>query len=231
LALLFARGGRKGGSSSTESKHVDEGAEGNDSGHVQTYADRLSEWEDPNGRPRIGRLYQGKSGDTLLTVAREALFGTREPRREPRERQAVIDLSIRIDCSPWNQAVAGRPRDELEPGHYAVTEGWTTKGVSFQGIHADNRARLAEGEPPSVGGGSSFPYFWIPMIDLDALEVQGEVTTYGMNYPDDGYGSYSMIDPPPWVIDLGFDDVNSAIQVGCDLPEGDFRSEIVPDEE
>lgn len=192
----------------------------------ESYEDLIAEWEDPLGHPRIGRFYQVKNGDTLLTIAREALFGSREPRREPRERQAVVDLSIRIDCSPWNQATAGRPRDQLSPGHYAVEEGWTPLGVAFFPVHADNRSRLAQGLAPTVAGGKSQPYIWIPQIDLELLEQRGEVTTYGQDWEDDGGGSYSMIDPPPWVIDLGFDDVVGDIEVGCHLPEGDYTSVI-----
>jgi hypothetical protein len=191
-----------------------------------SYEDLIAEWEDPLGQPRIGRFYQVKNGDTLLTISREALFGNREPRREPRERQAVVELSIRIDCSPWNQATAGRARDEISSGHYAVEEGWTPLGVAFFPVHADNRTRMSKGVGPSVGGGKSLPYIWIPQIDLDALEQRGEVTTFGQNWDDDGKGSYSMIDPPPWVIDLGFDDVVGDMEVGCNLPEGDYRSVI-----
>jgi hypothetical protein len=61
------------------------------------------------------------------------------------------------------------------------------------------------------------------------LELRGEVTTFGQDYADDGRGSYNMIDPPPWVIDLGFDDVSSSLSVGCNLPEGDFTSIIDPE--
>jgi hypothetical protein len=227
LAALMMLGRRDGASG----KHglVGTPHEGEDEppvGEAESYADLVAEWEDPLGHPRIGRFYQVREGDTLLTVAREALFGDRSPRREPRERQAVVELSIRIDCGPWNQATAGRDRDQLSPGHHAVEEGWTQLGVSFFPVHAKNRSRMTSGRAPSVGGGSSLPYIWIPQIDLDLLESRGEVSTFGQDYDDDGRGAYSMIDPPPWVIDLGFDDVQGDIEVGCNLPEGDYRAII-----
>jgi hypothetical protein len=181
--------------------------------------------ESPEGRPHLGKLYQVVQGDNHLTVARKALFGSSEPRVDPIERQAVIDLSIRMDCGPWNQTVNSGYKESLGPGHYAAEKGYTDKGILYLPQFPDNRARMQRGEAPKVGTGHSFPYIWVPMIDLDVFMSTGEVTTLGQDWPDeDGEGGYSKINPPPWVIDLGFEgDLNSGV-VGCELPEGDFRT-------
>ena len=98
-------------------------------------------------------------------------------------------------------------------------------------VFPDNRKRLEQGEPPLVDSGSNFPFIWIPKIDLHKFMMTGEVTTLGQDYPDDGDGSYNMIDPPPWVIDLQFEGDLEPGTAGCALPEGDFRKEISLDEE
>jgi len=195
-----------------------------------TCADLVDAWESPEGQPLTGRLYQVVPGDTALLVARKALFGTTEPRLDPRERESVIDLSIRIDCGPWNQTIYGRGAADLNPGHYAVERGYTKKGVYYMPVFPDNRERLSQGESPLVGSGSSFPFLWIPKIDLHKFMQTGEVTTLGQDYADDGQGSYNMIDPPPWVIDLQFEGDLKAGIAGCSLPEGDFTKEISFDE-
>jgi hypothetical protein len=189
-------------------------------------AELIKVCESPRGRPLLGKLYQVLEGDSPLTVARKALFGSDEPRLDPRERQAVIDLSIRVDCGPWNQTVNSRPKSMLGPGHYAVDRAYTSKGVAYQPVFPDNRGRLLAGQAPLVGQGNSFPFIWVPMIDLDRFMTTGEVTTLGQDYPDDGDGSYNMIDPPPWVINLQFEGELQAGAVGCALPDGDFSKLI-----
>jgi hypothetical protein len=188
--------------------------------------------ESPRGRPLFGKMYQTLKGDTHLKVARRVLFGSSEPRVDPRERQAVIDLSIRIDCSPWNQTVNSRGKDQLAAGHYAAEQGLTDKGIVYLPIFPNNRERLMNGEAPLVGDGTSYPYIYIPMIDLELYMETGEVTTAGQNYPDTEAGmGYSMIDPPPWIVDLGFEGDLTPGTVGCELPEGDFRQDLEVQEE
>ena len=236
LLLLMAR--RDEDSDVVESSSTDDStdeespsAPGAPSEPVCTCADLLDAWESPAGQPLTGRLYQVVSGDTGLLVARKALFGTTEPRLSPSERDSVIELSIRIDCGPWNQTMYGRKAADLNPGHYAVERGYTDKGVYYMPVFPDNRERLAEGESPLVGRGSSFPFLWVPKIDLHKFMQTGEITTLGQNYPDDGQGSYNMIDPPPWIIDLQFEgDLKPGI-AGCALPEGDFSKEISFDDD
>lgn len=224
-ALLFVMSRREG---NADADTFDGGSSGSGgSGEARcTCAELVGAWESPAGQPLTGRLYQVVPGDTALLVARKALFGTTEPRLNPRERDAVIELSIRIDCGPWNQTVYGRPASDLKSGHYAVERGYTNKGVYYMPVFPDNRERLAQGESPLVGSGSSFPFLWIPKIDLHKFMQTGEVTTLGQDYPDDGAGSYNMIDPPPWIIDLQFEGDLEPGVAGCALPEGDFTKEI-----
>lgn len=198
---------------------------------AKSYSDIVDEWLADPGRPEIGMLYQVVPGDTNLIVARKALFGSVEPRQRASERQAVIDLSIRMDCGPWNQTVAGKDKSMLAPGHYAVEQGLSNKGIYYMPVFPDNQARLRRGDSPLVGEGSSFPLIWIPQIDLNKFMTTGEVTTFGQDYEDDGNGSYNMIDPPPWVIDLQFEGDLEPGVAGCNLPEGDFRKTITLEEE
>lgn len=182
----------------------------------------IEEWEAADGSPSPGRLYQIKPGDNLLDVAAEALFGSRETRQDPAERQAVIELSIRIDCAPWNQALYGRPAGSLIGGHFAAKSGWTDMGISFKPIYSDNRDRMLDGKKPTSAPGDDFAFIWIPMIDLYLFDESRAVSVQGMFHEN---GDHSMMDPPIEIIDLGFDQV-AALDVGCNLPEGDFRRTI-----
>ena len=182
--------------------------------------------EHPDKLAHLGGLYQIRPGDTLLTVAREALFGTRDPINDPVKRAAVIELSVRMDCSPWNQALYGASEEALDTTHPAVQNGWSQMGVSFNPIYTDNRSRMIAAQPPSAATGTKFAFIYIPMINLDLLDGEGRVTTEGMNYPDtiEGRG-HSMIDPPLEILQMGFDDIVLG-EVGCNLPEGDFRKKM-----
>jgi len=182
---------------------------------------------DPDGRAQLGMLYQIKKGDTPLEICREALFGSRDPVTGPGLRQATKDLLVRIDCGPWNQALYGLPLADLKEGHANIDSYFTQRGVSFNPVYQDNQKRILNGLRPTSEPGGNLALIWIPMIDLDRLDMEGVVTTEGMNYPDteSGLGS-SMIDPPEDILDLEFDEV-SASEVGCDLPEGDFRRAVV----
>jgi len=198
-----------------------------DGATAPTGAELVRLCESPAGKPHLGKLYQVVQGNNHLTVARLALFGSDEPRIDPIERQAVIDLSIRMDCGPWNQTVNSGDPSQLGPGHYAVEKGYSDKGILYLPQFPDNRSRLMAGKSPLVGAGNSYPYIWIPMIDLELFMSTGEVTTKGQNWPDeDGLGEYSKINPPPWVLDLDFEGELSEGVVGCELPEGDFRQVI-----
>ncbi len=181
----------------------------------------------PDGKSTLGKLYQIKMGDTPLEICREALFGTRELVTDAVKRQAAKDLLVRIDCSPYNQALYGVPLSELNEGHANIDSYFTAKGVSFDPIYQDNYKRIMDGEKPTSESGDHLALIYIPMVNLDLFDTQGVITTEGMYYPDnvDGMG-YSMIMPPQEVLDLQFDEVTSP-QVGCELPEGDYRQTIV----
>jgi len=187
----------------------------------------ITKYIHPAGKAELGKMYQIKPGDTPLEVCREALFGSRAPVTDPAMRKAAVDLLVRIDCSPYNQAIYGVPIEELKQGHANIDSYWTQKGVSFNPIYTDNLSRMMDGLSPSAAKGNNFAFIWIPMINLDRLDLDGVVTTEGMYHPDtpNGMGG-SMIDPPAEIIDLGLEDAQAGT-VGCDLPEGDFRKTII----
>lgn len=187
----------------------------------------LSRHMDPGGRAQLGMLYQIKQGDTPLEICREALFGSRDSVTDAAMRQAAKDLLVRIDCGPWNQALYGVSLEKLKEGHANIDSYFTQRGVSFNPIYKNNRERILNGLRPTSGSGGSFALIWIPMINLDRFDMEGVITTEGMYYEDtpNGMGG-SMIDPPEEILDLEFDEV-SANEVGCDLPEGDFRRSVV----
>lgn len=188
----------------------------------------LSKYMDSQGKAVLGGLYQIKPGDTPLEVCREALFGSRYPVVDPFARKAVIDLLVRIDCGPYNQALYGRPLSELMPGHAAAVDHWSIKGVSFNPIYSDNKNRIENGEAPSSAQGNSFALIWIPMINLDKFDLEGIVSTEGMYHVDDqDRMGGSTIDPPAEILNLGFDDLSIEGEVGCDLPEGDFKKKVI----
>lgn len=187
----------------------------------------LSRYLDPEGRAQLGMLYQIKPGDTPLEICREALFGSRDPVTEPWMLQAARDLLVRIDCGPWNQVLYGVPLSELKAGHADIDSYFTQKGVSFNPIYQDNYKRIVAGLRPSAESGSHFALIWIPMINLDKFDMEGIVTTEGSYHQDTPRGmGGSAIDPPQEILDFEFENV-SAGQVGCDLPEGDFRRMVV----
>ena len=182
--------------------------------------------EDAKKKARLGGLYQIRKGDSPQRIAREALYGTRTTIQDPDKRDNVVALSILIDCAPWNQANYGRPARFLKPGHAAISRGSSTLGVSFDPIYAANRLRMMNGQAPSGASGNGYAYIWIPMINMDQLDTDGIVTTRDMDWPDTEEGrGHSMIDPPSSVLALGFDDIKNT-QVGCKLPDGDFRRVI-----
>ena len=187
----------------------------------------LEKYIDPEGRARLGGLYQIKPGDTPLDICREALFGSREPTADPRKRQAAIELLIRVDCGPWNQANYAVPLSELTEGHANVDAYFTQKGISYNPIYSNNHERILNGLKPTAEPDGFWALVWIPMIDMDKFDLEGIVTTEGMNWPDtEEERGHSMIDPPRSILDLGFDEV-SGTEVGCQLPEGDYRQTIV----
>lgn len=188
--------------------------------------DILAKYLSQDGRARMGMLYQIMAGDTPLSVCREALFGTREVSPDPAMRNATMELLIRIDCGPWNQAVAGVPLSELKNRHAEIDSYFTQKGVSFNPIYQDNVARILNNLAPTSEPGHSFALIWIPMINIDKLDLEGIVTTEGMYHPDTASGiGGSMIDPPEAILALDFDETSSD-EVGCNLPEGDFRKTL-----
>ncbi len=190
----------------------------------------LDECEHPEKLASLGRMYQVRRGDTPFDVAQEALFGTRGPVEDEGARRAIIELSIRIDCAPWNQTSYASSPPELEQGHAAVEENWSPYGVSFRPLYENNRARMLGGEAPTARRGHHRAYIWIPMINLDRFDDEGIITIEGMNYEDSEAGrGHSMIDPPREILELGFETI-AANNVGSAFPEGDFRRSLEKNE-
>lgn len=237
LLLLFGAGAllvsrKKVGASTAELSEGDLKDEVLEEADLQGIAETIDETEHPQKEASLGRLYQVRPIDDILTVAQEALYGTRHPFEalSEEERIAVLELALRIDCAPWNQALYAVPVEELEPDHPAIESEWSTLGVSFRPVYSANRARMLSGRRPTAEEGNHYAYIWIPMIDLIRFESEGVITVEGMVYEDTENGrGHSMIDPPLEILELGFEEV-AADQVGCKFPEGDFRRSLEDDD-
>ena len=162
----------------------------------------------PNGRATLGCLHQIEYGDTSFEVCVEALFGSRDVVLNPAGRQAAMELLILVHSGRWNQILYGR--DTFSENHHGSTC-WGQKEVSFGPIYIDNYKRLSDSLPPLNSEGRSFALIWIPMINLDAFDLYGRVTTEGMSHPDteNGIGG-NMIDPPAEILSLVERDNNNA---------------------
>lgn len=189
-------------------------------GHL-TPAQVILALEHPDKKAHLGGLYQIRLGDNLVMVAREALYGTREQLVDPHKRAAVLELAALIDCSRWNQMLYGADPSILNHQHPAIESGWSQVGISFNPIYTDNRTRMLAGKPPSGAAGNKFAFIYIPRINLDLLDMDGTVTTQGMNYPDRESGmGHNMIDPPIEILNLDTVDVVERDSYGCAIPEG-----------
>lgn len=186
-------------------------------------AELLQRNTDADGHAQLGMLYQIKAGDTPIGVASEALFGSRAPMVDPFMKRAAQDLVIRIMCSPWNQALYGVDFDDSLMDSIQMDEYFAKRSISFDPIYQDNYQRMLSGLQPTAEDGNYHAFIWIPMINLEIFDLEGVVTTKGMNHQDTEFGiGGSMIDPPPEIISIGFAKISS-LEVGCSLPEGDFR--------
>lgn len=181
--------------------------------------------------PALESFYQIRYGDNPIEVARHALFGSRSPVDTEQKRNAVYEYVLRVDCSPWNQAFYGRPIEDLREDHRSLIEEFARLGVSYNPVYSNNRARLLSGLRPTSQGGRSFAFIWLPAIDRAAFAQDMTVTVEGQNWPDTVAGmGHSKLDPPAVVLDMGDANENRAgqeIEVGCPLPEGDFRKKLV----
>jgi|GEM_PF-6422499 len=224
-ALLLSGGGKKAKRKSV--KKSEGGSDPRDSINKQ-FEEMVARWESKDGRAQMGRLYQIYYGDSLFEVAREALFGTRDPVLDAAKRAAVFEYAERIECSPWNQANYAVGPEELDERHAAwVRKRHVQRGISFMPRYSDNKARMMMGLKPSAAAGDSYAFIWLPMINIDMFERDGVITLQGSNWPDTERAmGHSKIDPPSEIVDIGFESVSSS-EVGCPLPEGDFRKTIV----
>jgi len=181
--------------------------------------------------PAIESLYQIRYGDNPIEVARAALFGSRAPVNDAAKMQAIYEYILRIDCSPWNQAFYCKRLEDLRDDHREIINQYARMGVSFNPLYANNRARLLSGLSPTSKGGRSFAFIWLPAIDREAFARDLTVTVEGQNWPDTEAGmGHSKLDPPGVVLDMGDandDRRDEEIEVGCELPEGDFRKKLI----
>jgi hypothetical protein len=181
--------------------------------------------------PAVESLYQIRYGDNPIEVARAALFGSRAPVNDPAKQQAIYEYILRIDCSPWNQAFYGRELEDLREDHRGLINQYARMGVSYNPIYANNRARLLSGLAPTSKGGRNFAFIWLPAIDPEAFAQDLTVTVEGQNWPDTEAGmGHSKLDPPGVILDMGdanSDRLGQEIEVGCELPEGDFRKKLI----
>lgn len=190
----------------------------------ERYERLVEKWEAKDKLAKMGHLYQIRYGDSLFEISREALFGTRDPVMEDWKNQAIFDYAERIECGPWNQTNYAVGPDKLDErhGNWVKTRP-VQKGISFMPIYSDNKARMMMGLKPSADPGDSYAFAWLPMINLDIFKKEKRVTLEGANWPDTPAGmGHSMIDPPSEILDFGFSSISSS-EVGCPLPEGDFR--------
>jgi hypothetical protein len=204
---------------------------------VPTYksaASAVEALESPEPTP--GAFYQIRYGDNPIEVARSALFGSRTPDSQIGEakRRAIYEYVLRIDCSPWNQTFYGKPIENLRDDHRNLIQEYANLGVSYNPFYSNNRARLISGLRPTSESGRSFAFIWLPEIDRAAFERDMTVTVEGQNWPDTEAGiGHSKLDPPAVVLDMGDANENRVgqeIEVGCPLPEGDFRKKLIKEE-
>jgi len=186
----------------------------------EKFDDILESLIEVEGRARPGVLYQVRPGDSILEISRLALYGTRDPSaiQDPRQRSAIMDYAVRIECSPWNQSLYGKPLNELRTGgHIAMDRQFTTLGISFDPVYSDNLERILEMQAPTADEGRHLPLIWLPFIDMERLDNEGVVTLEGMNWPDTEEGrGHSMIDPPAEILKLGYESV-ATDQPGCNF--------------
>ena len=196
--------------------------------HRPDYPELLEEFE--SDTPRHGFFYRVQRGDTLTAVATEAI---RDALSEagmnpgmaaggaPQARRLRVDMMNLIECAPWDDGILGSPKEEIGSvdrpgsGHYAPHG----RGISFNAVHADNRGRMAKGQPPRrsvvygghIGGegarhdgtGGRLPYLWIPRLDLQALRGTAAIVPQAGLWPN----GLSGIWPPPEIVDLGAENV------------------------
>lgn len=174
------------------------------------------DWIHP--QPISGYWYQVVQGNSLSEIAqrmlRSALAAAGGPveimSRDSTTRRRLIVAAINsIECSPINDGLYGT----ADAHHYAPH----LRGISLNRVHADNAARISNGQAPRRavtgiqshdGTGGFLPLLWLPRWSMEALSTstpQVVVEPEGF-WPENGLsGSW----PPPPYVDLGAENVPS----------------------
>jgi hypothetical protein len=136
----------------------------------------------------------------------------------PNTSQNRIALVRLIECSPYNDAVYGVKLSENAFGQRFRSD--QPYGISGNPQHADNLTRMKQGLPvrraafrnsmsdhEDVPGGGRHAALWIPLLQ-QGIESVGPSAVLAWQ---DGS---SAINPPPEIIDLGFENVPDG-EYGC----------------
>jgi hypothetical protein len=168
--------------------------------------------------PIPGYWYQVVQGDSLSGIAqkmlRAALAAAGGPveimaRDSTARRRLIVSAINSIECSPINDGLYGT----ADAHHYAPH----LRGISLNRVHADNAARVSNGQAPRRavtgvrshdGTGGFLPLLWLPRWSMPALAdaVPRVVVEPEGFWPENGLsGSW----PPPPYVDLGAENVPS----------------------
>lgn len=220
----------------------------------------IDELEDPYPTP--GAFYQVASGDTLLGTGNRSISwralksagflaakaaGASDAAANTAGSALANNSSARlamvrlIACSPWNDMLYGSWYTGVSNG---LDRGEHGRGIVMYSHHADNRARLAAGQPPlrNVDQGAAsfyqsdpsrktvpkdpslvrFPYLWIPDLDLAAARagrVEAATDPWPGKVPDRDVW-WSRTNPPPAVTRLDAESYGFVQgPLGCDTAE------------
>lgn len=190
----------------------------------------LAPWEDPDNIPDAGVLHQTRRGEMLcgkgqksicyMALRRAAMRAAKDAGAEKpdlfAERIASnankrVQYAYLVLSSFFNDTCYGTwgYGARCLPGPHG-------RAFVFRACHADNRARISEGEAPmrtiplckpddkgtgvaaKQAEGKHREYLWLPMLNLEALWEHQTITTQGVKWPDGSSG----IEPPPEVMRL-----------------------------
>jgi len=183
----------------------------------------VEEWE--QREPTVGHFYQVQRGDMLLGHGKKSITWMALYRAS--HFLAVEQEQGEADSHRFAKIMADNANNRCEYAHLILAGSWNDqlygtwgygkrdftghhgRGIPLSTCHADNRARMLEGEEPvrqiepccpadkgsgaALVNGLSRPYLWLPLIDLDAL-LDGRVTTDGVVW---GASAISGLEPPP----------------------------------
>jgi hypothetical protein len=176
----------------------------------------IEEFESPDGDPQVGTLYSyGSQIPALANVARAALNTAGIPSNSA-NRIAYMRL---IECSPYNDALYGvRLSEQSFNARFRNDQPF---GISGYPQHYDNILRMKQGLSPrraanrnhmsktteQVPGGRRHADPWLPLL-------KPGTTVVGPAAVAEWQDGSSAINPPPEILDLGFENVPPG-EYGC----------------